>query len=149
MTVSLDPSDPRDFKENFVPVFVVADSMSFVDMLNLAAFQAGKQWYHGFIGNWFPNFFGGQCKGLCDQWTDWLADWMNTHNDETVCKIEKVIFNSTGAGFRHISLRITMCETGEIFYVDGHQNPENPIVPKDEYENKRGEPEEFYTFWSQ
>ncbi|RKD90447.1 hypothetical protein [Mangrovibacterium diazotrophicum] len=150
LTISVDPADSRDFKEIYVPVFVIDPATTgFLILIRKAAHEAGKKWYHGATGNFFPNFFGGQCRGLCDQWADWLGGWMIRHNDGTICKIEKVVYNTTKTGFRHVALRITICESGHVYYVDGHKNPDNPVVPGADYEQKHGVPETHYEIWSQ
>jgi hypothetical protein len=148
MAISNDPNSALDFKEQYVPVNVVAGGTSLMDMLRLTAKTAAEKWYHGIWGNWFPNFFGGQCTGRCDQWADWLNGWLQNHNYGQVCRIEKCFFNVTGFGFRHVSLRITLCESREVFYIDGHANPDNPICPKADYEKERGEPEDVWQTYS-
>ncbi len=146
MTISEDSSSIA-YKEIFIPVVVVDSTTGMLAMINIACRTANKVWYHGFWGNWFPNFFGGQCKGRCDQWSDWLAAWLKRHNDGTICKAEKVFWNVRGVGFRHVCVRITLCDSNKVYYVDGHADPKNPLIPKKDMEKKRGAPQDSWQVW--
>jgi hypothetical protein len=141
-------------KEISVPVTVVADDgrTTLIDLFKIASKKAGEIWSHGIFGNFLANFFKGQSKGLCDHWADWTARWFKQHNNGEICKIEKVWFGENNWWrVDHVCVRITMCESGKVYYVDPHQDPESPIFEKEEYEDQwtRGTPSSSAVIYSQ
>lgn len=150
--ISGDASGGEVHSEIAVPVYVFANdgSKTLLDLFRIASEKAGDVWYNTAFGNFMVNFFGGENKGLCDHWADWTARWFMQLNNGEICKIEKVWFGQNN-WWRpdHVCVRITMCETGEVFYVDGHQDPESPIFGKDAYEDqlRRGSPTRSETWY--
>lgn len=134
-----------DYTEYSLPVIVADPSIGTIGLYNLAVNKAKSIWMHGTLSNFKVNFFGGARRGLCDQWAEWTANWLNDHNDGSICKIEMCLYGDANWWkFRHQFVRITMCETGEVFYVDAHKSADKPVIPKDEYEDKFNAPEKTW-----
>ncbi len=130
------------YAENSLAVIVADPSIGTLGLYGLAVNKAKTVWSHGTLGNFGVNFFGGARRGLCDQWAEWSANWLNQHNDGSICVIEMCLYgDSDWWKFRHQFVRITMCETGEVFYVDPHKRADDPVIPKDEYEAEFNAPE--------
>lgn len=130
------------YKENSLPVIVMDPSVGTLALYLAAVAKAKAIWSHGTTGNWKVNILGGARRGLCDQWAEWTANWLKEHNDGTICRIEMCLYGDKSVfAFRHQFVRITMCETGEIFYVDAHKSADNPVIPKDEYEKEFNAPD--------
>ena len=126
-----------------LPIKVVKKQNSFTDYFALAAKVATKAWCTGGAGNFIVNVFGGQ--GLCDHWADWMIQWIKRHQNKQVCRIEKALFGKKWHQFRHVCVRIELCDDG-VYYFDPHKHPKNPVIEKEDYEKKHGKPYDVIKF---
>jgi hypothetical protein len=131
------PFDPMG-----VEVHVVANQPDSITFYRLAIQLAIQWWLTGALGNLRININSHPPAGLCDEWMDWAADWLQFINKGDICKIEKCL-SPNGS---HNYLRITMCDE-TVFYLDPWIRPSDPVFGKDEYEDEHSSPGDAYVYW--
>ena len=125
-----------------VNVRVVANQPDSVTFYRVAIRISIEWWETGLLGNLRININSSPPAGLCDQWMDWAADWLQYINKGDICRIEKCL----SADGTHNYLRITL-RGGAVIYLDPWRRPSDPVFDKDEFEDDYGLPVNVHVYY--
>ncbi len=146
---SLTLSGANDTGEAHDPITIPIKILPAQTPFSVLFAAAAKAFNDPFFNGWVNNVLGGV---KCDEWADWMAEWIPLHAGDEICRVEKIIYHpqltQRPIRIRHVAVRIMYCD-GRIMYLDpwrfGDDRPERTQA---DYERSYGPPDDAFQVWS-